>query len=683
MRRFCVALFVLVAVLSLVVPRIALAASASLSLPRGGSLMALLAVQQAELTTPGGAVGDGFGDSMAISGGTALVGAPQTSVNGQKSAGVVYIFTRSGTSWSEQAELSDVGGAADDDFGSSVALDGDTALVGAPFERVSVFNDQPGGAAYIYTRSGTTWSPQARLSNPDVADELDAFGTSVALDGDTAVVGAPYTTVDGQTKAGAAYIFTGSGESWSQPVKLIATNGAESDFFGQAVALSGATVLVGAPNASVDGKYEAGAAYIFTGSGTSWSLQAKLSDSKPAEWDRFGVSVALCGDTALLSVTDKTVDGKYGAGAAYIYTRSGTNWSQPAELTASDATADEVFGYSLALSGDTAVISATNQTVAGNSGAGAAYVFTRSQWLQESGVTISDTSTDWTQQAELTASDAAADNYFGSSVALSGGTLLVGASKPDGLIYVGTAYVFALGLDTTPPTTTVSGAESLWHNSDITLTLTATDNPSGFGVAATYFQIDGGAWTEGTSVTIPAPVDHSNDGIHTVSYYSTDNAGNTEATQSVTVKIDTRPPVIRLAYLSVYHHQRHPGGTWHRSSITRGHHASWPDWSRYGNRLSLTYRINDNLSPTVNITIELLGFRGKVLQTISLGQRPTGVLHVYRLPQKLARTDSLTCALQPPTWPATRRASWSASGRSRSSGHEGHRRSHRQRFSHD
>ena len=191
-------------------------------------------------------------------------------------------------------------------------------------------------------------------------------------------------------------------------------------------------------------------------------------------------------------------------------------------------------------------------------------------------------------------------------------------------------------IDTTPPTTT-DDADAAWHNTPVTVSLTATDPnmPDASGVAATYYEIDGGAWTEGTSLSIPAPADHSNDGIHTVSYYSTDNAGNTEATQSCTVKIDTTPPVISLAYLSVSHHQRHSGWGWHRSVVMRGHQASWPVWSCDGSCLDLSYRIDDNLSPTVNVAIALLGSRGKVLQTISLGQCPTGVLEVYRLPHKL------------------------------------------------
>ena len=120
-------------------------------------------------------------------------------------------------------------------------------------------------------------------------------------------------------------------------------------------------------------------------------------------------------------------------------------------------------------------------------------------------------------------------------------------------------------------------------------------------------------------------------------YYSTDYAGNQETTQSVTVKIDTTPPAISVAYLSVSHCHHHSGGATRRGFAARGHHANWPDWCRHGGRLSLTYLIDDNLSPTVAVTIEFVNFRGKPLQTISLGQCPTGVLQVYRLPGKLPR----------------------------------------------
>jgi hypothetical protein len=191
--------------------------------------------------------------------------------------------------------------------------------------------------------------------------------------------------------------------------------------------------------------------------------------------------------------------------------------------------------------------------------------------------------------------------------------------------------------DSIPPTTAVSGADDLWHNGDVSLALSAVDNPGGCGVDATYYQLGGGPWTEGTSLTISAPADHSNDGLHTVSYYSVDNAGNTEIAKSCIVKIDTTPPVISLACLSLSHHQHHSGWATHPSSPVRRHQKGWISWSRHGSRLSLSYRIDDNLSPTVDATIELMGQRGNVLQTVSLGPCSTGVLQVYRLAGKLPR----------------------------------------------
>ena len=182
-------------------------------------------------------------------------------------------------------------------------------------------------------------------------------------------------------------------------------------------------------------------------------------------------------------------------------------------------------------------------------------------------------------------------------------------------------------------------------------------------MAAAYYQIDGATWTEGTCLTISAPADHSNDGLHTVSYYSTDNAGNTETAQSCTVKIDTTPPVISLAYLSLSYHQHPSGWATHRSSAVRGYQTGWISWSRHGSRLSLSYRIDDNWSPTVDVTVELMAHRGKVLQTVSLGQRPTGKLLSYRLPGKLPHGHLTACSSRPPIWPAICRASWPAKAR--------------------
>ena len=212
---------------------------------------------------------------MALSGDTALVGAPYKTVAGRYQAGAAYVFTRTGTIWSQQAELTASDGAAGDGFGTSVALSGDTALVGAPGKTVG--GQIAAGAAYVFSGTGTSWSQQAELSDPDAAVE-DEFGTSVALSGDTALVGAPQKTVAARYHAGAAYVFTRSGTSWSQQAELTASDAAARDEFGCSVALSGDTALVGAPCKTVGATNERRGRLCLHRSGTSWSQQAELSD---------------------------------------------------------------------------------------------------------------------------------------------------------------------------------------------------------------------------------------------------------------------------------------------------------------------------------------------------------------------------------------------------------------------
>jgi len=360
-------------------------------------------VVEQKVTAPDGAENDLFGFRVALSGDTALVGAFGQTVGANITQGSVYVFTSSGSSWSLQQKLTASDGAAHDFFGYSVALLGDTALIGAGAANISGNAYQ--GSAYVFTRSGTTWSQQAKLTASDGA-AYDEFGSSVALSGNTALVGAYTDKVGGNAEQGSAYVFTRSGTVWSQQAKLTASNGAAGDWFGWSVALLGDTALVG-------GRF--GDAFVFTRSGTVWSQQAQLTPSDLQEEDTFGESVALSGDTALVGAGGHIVGSNVSQGAAYVFTRSGTTWSQQARLTAADGAAGDRFGTSVALSVDTALVEAPNQTVGANSNQGSAYVFTRS-------------GTTWTQQAKLTASDGAASDNFGRSAALSGNTVLVGAS---------------------------------------------------------------------------------------------------------------------------------------------------------------------------------------------------------------------------------------------------------------
>jgi hypothetical protein len=424
--------------------------------------------------------GDLLGWSVAVSGDTVVVAAAledsnATGINGDQgdnsaiSAGAVYVFIRSGTVWSQQAYLKASNSDGGDRFGSSIAISGDTLVVGAAFEDSSATgvngdeNDNSAiaaGSAYVYNRNGTQWSQQAYLkaSNTRMSD---LFGRSVAISVDTIVVGAALedssaTGIDGDQgdnsalSAGAVYVFTRNGTVWSQQAYLKASNTDESDFFGWSVAISGDTLVVGANGedsdaTSINGDEndnsaeDSGAAYAFTRDGTQWTQQAYLKASNNDILDQFGFSVAISGDTAVVGadLEDSSATGINGdqddnsainAGAAYVFTRSGsTVWSQQAYLKASNTDAGDNFGAFMALFGDKLIAGAYpedssamgidgNQSDNSAVSAGAAYVFTRNGTL-------------WGQKAYLKAPNTDADDGFGHSVAVSDDILVVGVQN--------------------------------------------------------------------------------------------------------------------------------------------------------------------------------------------------------------------------------------------------------------
>ena len=384
--------------------------------------------QQQKLTASDGAEEDSFGYSVSIEGDTVVVGAPGDDTGGSANTGSAYVFVRSGTVWSEQQKL--VASDVSDYLGASTSISGDTLILGTFFE------DGPGGqnagAAYVFVRSGTVWTQQQELFAPDGA-AFDWFGYSVAVSGDTAVVGANNdATPGGGASAGSAYVFLRSGSVWSLQQKLEASDGAADDIFGQAVSISGDTLVVGAYYDDTTGGHNAGSAYVFVRSGTVWTEQQKLLASDAAAYDAFGGSVAVSGDLALVgALYDGTVGGAE-AGSAHVYVRSGANWSEQQELITSGLeAANDSFGWSAAISGDTALVGAPQDDMAGAADRGSAYVFVRS-------------GTQWTEQQRLVASDAGAGDLFGSAVALSADTAVVGAPGCDtaGGSDAGSAYVF-------------------------------------------------------------------------------------------------------------------------------------------------------------------------------------------------------------------------------------------------
>lgn len=435
--------------------------------------------QQAYIKASNTGDSDEFGYSVALSGDTLAVGAwledsssETTPDDDAEDSGAVYVFTRSAGTWSQQAYLKASNISAFDEFGYSVALSGDTLAVGAIGEQSSStdINSIPddtltkAGAVYVFVRTGTSWSEQAYIKASNTGDQ-DEFGISVAVYGDTLSVGAhkedskttginsvPNDTIDG-SNSGAVYVFTRSKTSWSQQAYIKASNTGALDTFGENIALFGDTLAVGAINEdsettginstpvdnSINDNF--GAVYVFVRNDNSWRQQAYIKASEilttgGGSKDFFGRSISLSADTLAVgmpgedsdttginSTPTNTPTGR-DSGAVYVYVRSGDNWSKQAYIKALTIQRNDLFGFSVSLSGDTLAVGAygedsdttgidsTPNTASNLSGA--VYVFTR------------DAST-WSELHYIKASNTGGGDWFGRSTALAGDTLAVGA----------------------------------------------------------------------------------------------------------------------------------------------------------------------------------------------------------------------------------------------------------------
>jgi hypothetical protein len=381
------------------------------------------AVAQVSLAPSGLEGDDRLGQSVSIDGDTAVVGAHTDDGLAGVNQGAVYVFRRSGSTWIEEQKLTPDDAAANKQFGESVAISGDTIIVGMTLDNTV---STQAGAAYIFTRTAGVWSQQAKVFPTDGA-VFKFFGFNVDIDGDTAIVGGYGDTASG-TRAGAAYVFTRSGTVWTQQGKLLADDGAAEDHFGISVGIDGDTALVGAYQDEDTAGAAQGSAYVFTRSGTVWSQQEKLTADDAAADDHFGWSVALSGETALVGAYDDDGAGGAGQGSAYVYTRSGSAWSQQDQLTADDAAAADALGYSVALDGDLALVGASNFFVLDQ---GSVYVFSRSGEV-------------WTQEQELAPIALSSNAKFGFKVAIGGHFGFVGARRDDTIAGVqsGSAWLF-------------------------------------------------------------------------------------------------------------------------------------------------------------------------------------------------------------------------------------------------
>lgn len=450
-------------------------------------------IQEAKLQSASIGTGDFLGYRVAISGDTAVVAAfsedsAARGINGDEtdnsasSAGAVFVFVREGDQWTQQAYLKASNADQSDSFGLGLDIDGNTIVVGAPYERSKSQRVNQGqqdnsgstvGAAYVFQRSGKRWRQVAYLKASN-AESGDEFGSAVSVSGNVILVGAPgedsfSRTVNegadqnGANGSGAAYVFRKRGARWVQEAYLKAENGSTSDQFGYTVDLVGETAVIGAPgedsdangingNSGDNSAPGAGAAYVFNRTNRIWAQSDYLKAHNSDEDDRFGFSVAIGGDTIVvgadLESSNETGINPTGfnnsapqAGAAYVFVRAFHTWRQQAYLKAPNTDADDRFGLGVGVSenGDTVAVGAwkesSDSTEVGGSTAnnnapesGAIYVYHRQNAI-------------WYFQKYLKSSDSSSGDRLGWSTGVSSDTVLGGASAADGSLR-GAAYVF-------------------------------------------------------------------------------------------------------------------------------------------------------------------------------------------------------------------------------------------------
>lgn len=378
---------------------------------------------QAFIFADDGKAGDAFGYSAAIDGTTVLVGAHKADMNGVVDSGAAYIYVLSDSGWRQQAKLFANPYISEDMLGGNVALKNDIAMLGV-MRRDDKGEDS--GAVFSFERHSDSWLQSQVLTAPD-ARPGDAFGQSIALTDKLLVIGAPRSDSLG-TDSGAVYVYKREDGRWCFQAKITASDGAEGDLFGISVAIDEKTVLVGA-DLHDEKADDAGAVYVFTEGNSQWIQEAKLMANDGEKSDIFGVRVAISEDTALISARRDDIEGTgEDAGSAYIFVRSGGVWRQEVKLTSPDGMADDRFGRGVALSGTTAVISAMNHDANGRD-TGAVYVYKRHEGS-------------WQFSSKVLAKNSEPDDRFGWNLSMSDDAAVIVSPNNDingqesGAIYI-------------------------------------------------------------------------------------------------------------------------------------------------------------------------------------------------------------------------------------------------------
>jgi hypothetical protein len=408
------------------------------------SIASLLFSEDKRITGSRGSPGALFGATVAISGDTAVVGMPNDGSE-LPVQGAAFIFERNlggADNWGELKRLTASDADSGDNFGTSVAIDGDTIVVGARGHDVGENLAQ--GAAYVFERNRggqNNWGEVKKIISSDGQQE-SLFGISAAISGDTVVVGALFQDIGDNVSQGAAYVFErdrGGEDNWGEVKKLVGSNGGPVDRFGERVAISLDTIVVGAIFANGE-IIRQGAAYVFErdrGGEDNWGETKKLTASDGQDTGVFGISVSISVDTVVVGASNHAVGENEEQGVAYVFERDRggeDNWGETKKLTASDGVTRDRLGLSAAINGDFIVVGAPKKDFGDSNSQGAAYVFERNRGGEDN----------WGEVNRLTASDGAEEDEFGEAVAIGLDTVIVGAHQKEiaDIFNEGAAYVF-------------------------------------------------------------------------------------------------------------------------------------------------------------------------------------------------------------------------------------------------
>ena len=367
------------------------------------------------ITASNGTIQDKFGTSASINGNYAIVGAFNKTIGANASQGAAYIYFFNGTNWVEQQMLTASDGAANDFFGGTVSINGNYAIVGANYKTVGGNAIQ--GKAYIFFNNGTSWVQVGTGITASDGAANDYFGR-VSINGNYAIVGAFNKTVGGNTGQGKAYIFFYNGSTWAQVgTGITASDGTAGDQFGVSVSINGNDAIIGAQNKNINGNFQQGKVYIFhNNSGTWQQVGTGITAVDGANEDVFGCSVSINGNYALIGAKFKTLGANTIQGKAYLYYYNGTTWEDQYLPLPIDGAAFDNFGANVFINSNYAIVGANTKTSGANTEQGAAYIY-----RNIAGV--------WRQFQKVTDPRGAAGDYFGNSVSTDGIRFLIGAQK--------------------------------------------------------------------------------------------------------------------------------------------------------------------------------------------------------------------------------------------------------------